>query len=56
MVFVELKDLNEHLKYLLDKGLIQPSISSLGAPYLYVREKIIILGCVLTTSNLSRLL
>ncbi|WMV50784.1 hypothetical protein MTR67_044169 [Solanum verrucosum] len=39
MVAVELKDLKEKLKDLLDKDFIRPSISPWGAPVLFVREK-----------------
>ena len=39
MAPVELKELKEQLKDLLDKGFIKPSISPWGAPMLFVRKK-----------------
>src|SRR5688572_26991763 len=39
MAPVELKELKEQLKDLLDKGFIRPSISPWGAPVLFVRKK-----------------
>ena len=36
---VELKELKEQLKDLLDKGFIRPSISPWGAPVLFVKKK-----------------
>ncbi|WMV09062.1 hypothetical protein MTR67_002447 [Solanum verrucosum] len=39
MDLVELKELKEKLKDLLDKGFIRPSISPWGAPILFVRKK-----------------
>ena len=39
MVPVELKELNEQLKELLDKGFIRPSTSPWGAPVLFVKKK-----------------
>ncbi|KAH0644810.1 hypothetical protein KY284_032694 [Solanum tuberosum] len=36
---LELKELKEHLKDLLDKGFIRPSISPWGAPVLFVKKK-----------------
>ena len=39
MAPVELKELKEQLKNLLDKGFIRPSISPSGAPVLFVRKK-----------------
>jgi len=39
MAPVELKELKEQLKDLLDKGFIQPSISSWGASVLFVKKK-----------------
>ncbi|KAH0734704.1 hypothetical protein KY285_010411 [Solanum tuberosum] len=39
MALVELKELKEQLKDLLDKGFIQPSISPWGAPVLFVKKK-----------------
>ena len=35
----ELKELKLQLKYLTDKGFIQPSISLCGAPVLFVKKK-----------------
>ncbi|WMV33077.1 hypothetical protein MTR67_026462 [Solanum verrucosum] len=35
----KLKELKEHLKDLLNKGFIRPSISPQGAPILYVKKK-----------------
>ena len=35
----ELKELNDQLKELLDKGFIRPSTSPWGAPVLFVKEK-----------------
>ena len=39
MAPVELKELKDQLKDLLDKGFIRPSISPWGAPVLFVRKK-----------------
>ena len=39
MAPTELKELNEQLKELLDKGFIRPSTSPWGAPVLFVKEK-----------------
>ena len=39
MAPVELKELKEQLKDLLNKGFIRPSISPWGAPVLFVRKK-----------------
>ena len=39
MVLSELKELNEQLQELLDKCFICPSISSWGAPMLFVKKK-----------------
>nr|XP_009768418.1 PREDICTED: uncharacterized protein LOC104219425 [Nicotiana sylvestris] len=39
MTPAELKELKAHLKDLLNKGFIRPSISSWGAPVLFVRKK-----------------
>ena len=39
MATVELKELKEQLKDLLDMGFIKPSISPWGAPVLFVRKK-----------------
>ena len=39
MAPAELKELKKQLKDLLDKGFIRPSISSWGAPMLFVRKK-----------------
>ena len=39
MVPAELKELNEHLKKLLDKGFIRPSTSPWGLPVLFVKNK-----------------
>ena len=39
MAPVELKELKEQLKDLLEKGFIRPSISPWGAPMLFVRKK-----------------
>ncbi|XP_049357855.1 uncharacterized protein LOC125822493 [Solanum verrucosum] len=39
MVLAELKELKEHLKDLLDKSFIRPSVSPWGAPVLFVRKK-----------------
>ena len=39
MAPVELKELKEQLKGLLDKGFIRPSISPWGAPVLFVKKK-----------------
>ena len=38
MAPAELKDLKAQLKDLLDKGLIRPSISMWGAPFLFVKK------------------
>ena len=35
----KLKELKDQLKELLDKGLVRPSISSWGAPVLFVRKR-----------------
>ena len=39
MALVELKELKEQLKNLLDKGFIRRSISQWGAPVLFLRKK-----------------
>ena len=39
MAPAELKELNEQLKELLDKGFIRPSSSLWGAPVLFVKKK-----------------
>ena len=39
MAPAELKELNEQLKELLDKGFIRPSSSPWGAPVLFVKNK-----------------
>jgi len=39
MAPVELAELKKQLQELLDKGLIQPSVSPWGAPILFVRKK-----------------
>ncbi|KAH0675965.1 hypothetical protein KY285_023766 [Solanum tuberosum] len=39
LIKVELKELKEQLKDLLDKGCIRPSVSPWGAPVLFVRKK-----------------
>ena len=39
MAPAELKELKKHLEELLDRGFIRPSISSWGAPILFVRKK-----------------
>ena len=39
MASTELKELKIQLQKLLDKGLIQPSVSPWGAPVLFVKKK-----------------
>ena len=39
MAPVELKELKVQLQELLDKGFVQPSVSSWGAPVLFVKKK-----------------
>ena len=39
MAPLELMEMKEHLKYLLDKGFIMPSISPWGAPVFFVKKK-----------------
>jgi len=39
MALAELVELKKQLQELLDKGLIQPSVSPWGAPVLFVRKK-----------------
>ena len=39
MALAELIELKKQLQELLDKGLIQPSVSPWGAPVLFVRKK-----------------
>ena len=41
MAPVELKELNEQLKELLDKGFIRPSSSPWGAPVLFVKRRMV---------------
>ena len=41
MAPAELKELNEQLKELLDKGFIRPSSSPWGAPVLFVKKKMV---------------
>ncbi|XP_070050736.1 uncharacterized protein [Nicotiana tomentosiformis] len=47
MAPVELKELNEQLQKLLDKGFIQLGVSPWGAPILFVKKKNARCGCVL---------
>ena len=49
MAPTELKELKTQLQELLDKGFTQPSVSSWGAPVLFVRRKMALSGCALTT-------
>ncbi|XP_017979813.1 PREDICTED: RNA-directed DNA polymerase homolog [Theobroma cacao] len=39
MALIELKELKEQLQKLLDKGFIRPSVSTWGAPLLFVKKK-----------------
>ena len=39
MALIEFKELKIQLQELLDKGLIQPSVSPWGAPVLFVKKK-----------------
>ena len=39
MAPIELKELKVQLQELLDKGFVQPSVSSWGAPVLFVKKK-----------------
>ena len=52
MASTELKELKTQLHELLDKGFVQPSVSPLGAPVLYVKKKD---GILLTTILYRRL-
>ena len=54
MAPAELKELKEQLKYLLDKGLIRPSISPWGAPVLFVRRNMVLSECALTIDSSTR--
>lgn len=51
MAPAELKELEEQLKDLLDKGFIRPNISPWGEPILFVHKKEVLLGCASTTSS-----
>ena len=54
MALTELKMLKAKLKDLLDKGFRRPSISPWGAPLLFVKLRMGLLECVLTTANSTR--
>ena len=47
----ELVELKKKLQELLDKGLIQPSVSPWGAPVLLVRKRMGVYDCALTIEN-----
>ena len=51
MAPAELKELNEQLKELLDKGFIRPSTSPWGAPVLFVRRKMVAFDFVSTIDS-----
>ena len=59
MTPVELKELKLQLKYITHKGFIQTSISSWGAPVLFMKKKAGTLECVsiinISTKSLSRI-
>ena len=48
---VELTELKKQLQELLDKGLIQPSVSRWGAPVLSIRKRMEVFGCVSIIGN-----
>ena len=54
MTLVELKELKLQLKYLLDKGFIQPSISPWGAPVLFVKKRMEPLECLTIIDNSTK--
>ena len=54
MAQAELKELNVKLKDLLDKGFIRPSISPLGAPIFFVKNKDGSLRMCIDTANLIK--
>nr|GFD41440.1 putative reverse transcriptase domain-containing protein [Tanacetum cinerariifolium] len=39
MALIELKELKDQLQELLERGFIRPSVSSWGAPVLFVKKK-----------------
>ena len=51
MTPTELKELNEQLKELLDKGFIRPSTSLWGAPMLIEKEKMVAFDSVSTIGS-----
>jgi hypothetical protein len=46
MITLELSELKEHIKELLEKGFIHPSSSPWGAPIIFVLKKVVLRGCV----------
>ena len=51
MAPAELRELKEQLQELLDKGFIRPSTSSLGAPVLFVKKRMVHFVCASITEN-----
>ena len=51
MALTKLKELNEQLKELLDKGFIRPSTSLWGAPMLIEKEKMVAFDSVSTMGS-----
>jgi hypothetical protein len=45
MITLELSELKEHIKELLEKGFIHPSSSPWGAPIIFVLKKVVLRGC-----------
>ena len=50
----EMKELKSQLQELLDKGSIRPSVSSWGAPVLFVKRKMALYGCALIIDKSTR--
>ena len=51
MAPAELRELKEQLQELLDKGFIRPSISSLDAPVMFVKKRMVHFVCASITEN-----
>ena len=54
MAPTEMKELKSQLQELLDKGFIRPSVSSWGAPVLFVKRKMTLYGCALIIDKSTR--
>jgi hypothetical protein len=49
MTTLELSELKEHIKELLEKGFIHPSSSLWGVPVIFFPKKMVLRGCVWIT-------